>query len=271
MAIRYFRKYIIVVISVIVIIGGNQMKCSSGNNINLSLSITSTCAFGKNKTEFAIGEPIWVTVSLMNMGNEDITVFIGGDKYRGISIEPESKDRDKVKILPRTVAIDNWLTKIVLKPNEKIDFEILLNEYIQITELGNFQFNFIMQLDDINMNSLSLSTTCAIKISERLDIEAIKKIIKCLESQFESEAVSERLKAIRSIQAIKHIQTIPLLDKAVVDEDEDVQLAAINVLSSLEYEEATLVLKKAFSYGKDPTKRAAKIELDRRENKGIKK
>lgn len=262
-----FKQLIGFALIILIVIVGGQMGCYSAQNDQLALSIISASAMGEKKREFAIGDPVWVTVSLLNKKNEDVTVWLNGTKDRGISFEADQDSRDKVKILTRTVALEINFRKVIIKGGEQMTFDLLLNDFLQITEVGDIRFNCTMQLKDMNRKPLTLIAVFSMKFARKLNTEEIRKMIKCLELQLESKVSAVRLRATKSMQAIHTAEAVPFLSKAIADEDESVQLAAIKVLSSLKFHEATIALEKALTSDKDSVKRAAKLELDRRKLK----
>ncbi|GAH51014.1 unnamed protein product, partial [marine sediment metagenome] len=79
------------------------------------------------------------------------------------------------------------------------------------------------------------------------------------------KAIQSRLKAIQSVRAIRVVETLPLLAKAVEDKVEEVQFEAVRSLSVLPYPDVTPILKKAADSRYELVKLAAQVELDRRE------
>lgn len=248
----------------LIVIGRIQVEGFSAQNKQLALSVISVTDMDKNKAEFAVGEPIWVMVSLVNRGNRDITVWFNGDRNKGISLETELGFKDKVQVLTRSVPLEISFRKVLIKAGEQMTFDLLLDDFLQVTGVGDIRFNATMQLKDMNREPLTLKTVFSIKFTRKLNTKEIREMIKRLELQFGSESSADRLRATRSMQAIHTVGAVSFLSKAIVDKDESVQLAAVRALSSLKFHEATIALEKALSSSKDSVKRAAKLELDRR-------
>lgn len=270
MIIKRFDKVILAII-IIITLGGNQMKCYARKDKNISLSVVSINSFGKTEDGFSTEMPVWVMLSLKNEEKKDITIFLNGERDKGIYFKPEQQYKNKIKLLPREVIIETCLIKIVLKPKEQITFEFLINEYVQIVELGDTKFNINMRVYDIDMNPLNLNTTISIKFTHKTDNKEVNFLIDNLDIQFESKSELDRLKALRSAQIIHDVRILSLLSKAIIDKDEEVQLEAVKIISRFKIHKASILLKKALNSDKESVRYLASKELNSRKVVKIKK
>lgn len=251
-------KNIICVLIMLVVFGGVLMECYSAQGGELVLSVS------KKKLEYNIGEPIWVTVSLANKTEADIIVWINGDRDKGAFFKPNLSGNDKIKLLPQKVQLETIFKKIVIKAKEKITFDCLLNDFVGFIKKGDYNINCNLQLKNVDGKRINLKDLFKIKIGNKLNVSQIENIIKDLKIKLKSKSIDDRLRAVRSMKSIDSVKTITLLKEAIADEDESVQLATIEILSSLNSSEASMVIENALTSDNNSVKRAAKLELNKR-------
>jgi len=232
---------------------------------------------GKSRNEFAAKEPVWVRFSLENASDSKVTLWGRADRAAGVVITVEGDPNHKARALSRPVKLVEVHTRMVFQPRGRITFDILLADWIDITGEGtvNLQATYIAgeRPEDLNAalglkvkgQPLRLETKFSVTLKGQLDKKGLDALLKSVQTLYDSDAVADRLRAVDSVRAIRIAEVVPLLAKAVEDKVEEVQFEAVQSLAVLPYPEVIPVLKKAADSPYASVKRAAQVELERRE------
>ena len=233
---------------------------------------------GKSRNEFAVKEPIWVRFSLENVSDSKVTLLGFADRAAGVVITVEGDSSRRARALSRPeVSEDQWFTQMVFQPRGRITFDILLADWVDIAGEGtvDLQATYIAgeRSDDldaamgarVNGQPLRLKKKFSVTLKGQIEGKGLEALLKSLQVLYSSDAVADRIRAVDSVRAIRVPEVLPLLAKAITDKVEEVQFQAVRALSVLPYPEVTPILKKAADSRYESVKRAAQVELDRRD------
>jgi len=253
---------------------------------------------GKSRNEFAVKEPIWVRFSLENVSDGKVTLWGFADRADGVVITVEGDSSRRARALSRGIVIDQCYSPMVFQPRERITFDILLADWVDIAgegtvdlqatydagfPVGKFpvgkgseEFTTRLRAMGVDERPLRRKTNFSVTLKGQIEGKGLEALLKDLQTLYASDssvvstadrlkAIQSRLKAIQSVRAIRVVETLPLLAKAVEDKVEEVQFEAVRSLSVLPYPDVTPILKKAADSRYELVKLAAQVELDRRE------
>ena len=201
----------------------------------------------KPVTDFAIDEPVWLCVELKNTNSEPMSIWLNGDKNRGITCRPEDHSREKIKCVSKGVSLEQNFHMTVLSPGKGITVEVPLGDFMAMTESGTLGLLCAMEIKDQKRQWLIIESEISVHVNDRLTSRDMLRLFGQIKEMLSSGDEQTRIRMVRSCHSLPGQEKMAALTIVLADDTEDVQLAALEVfaMSGISKEQAAPFLQKA--------------------------
>ena len=194
--------------------------------------------FSCETNSYAIGEPIWASISVSNNLSEEIKFDIGRQRHNGFIVAAEIKDVCLAKE-HGGYHMDGFPDMGRLVSGEVYTKKFLLTDYLAFEVAGKYEV-------DCNINFPVFSKGKPVLVSPNLkdeiwlvkDDALLKKRIAEIAEGLNSQDLNVRLWAVRALASSKHPDSIGYLGLALKDPDQDVIIVALMEIGNIGTEEA---------------------------------
>ncbi len=247
-------------LATIILAGGMQMHAVA-SDLDLVFQIDSVKGILTGNADHAVGEPVWIQINVSNRTSRATTIWMPGSKNHGFVIEVDTKDKDRVKSIEQAHQLEQSFQKLLIPANGFVTYDVLLNDFLRVLRTGDLHLICVMAARDEDRRALTLSTLFLVEFSCSLSDTERQNIASRLKNKLDSVAQKERLKIVRTAIALSSEYSVDLLIKATNDQDEYVQLEAVNGLSLLNSDKAIAALEQVLQKGSKAARRAAEVAL----------
>jgi len=252
------------VIVMLVAMGVYEVKSESSWQTNLLLNVKCMNLSGQTTNEFAVNEPVWFSVELINNSPASVSVWVDGDKNRGITCRPAKVHGVNPKLIYQRFALERVLRKTVLAPRDRLRTDVPLGDFIKIQDAGALHVVFGMQVEDASGASILLKETVPLQFVDGLSAQGVVSLVACLQQQFDSGDENMRIRMVRSCSSLPASEVLGFLAKALSDNDELVQLTALDVLSTMNMpRDATMQLLHKAAQSEQESVRLRAMDIER--------
>jgi len=235
----------------------------------LLLSVETRDLQEKARNRFAISEPIWLSVRLQNTSSVPASLLVDQGPKRGLICRPARGYETKATIVHREIALERNFKRVVLDPGEEIRIDVPMSEYFRVQEEGEFVIACEMIVKDEWNRVITVNGSCEVWFAGRLDAQEIRTLVDQLQEGFDSGDEDTRVRMVKSSSFFPPSAVMNFLAKALSDKSERVQLAAVEVLSSLNGsdEQVLSLLQTAAKSEKKSVQRRATMAIEQRQRK----
>jgi HEAT repeat protein len=227
------------------------------------------------KREYFVGEPIWVTFTVVNEGNAQASFPTGGD-YRGtgrherfsFTATSVPRNREAPDPVPPGMMFGGLGGTHTLKPGETYSETLLLNNFRALSEEGEYA---VTARRTLNLSSgmgdafyredllPALVVETKLNVLLRRDERALAKYVDLLVERLKDPQGREALREMRALAQAKFDAAFPALDAMLRDENPH-RLEAVQWVSHYDPARAAPPLLEAAKKGR-PEVRAAALEV----------
>ncbi len=212
--------------------------CAGGAELRNSMVLTGTPvrAFGGAAKAFAINEPVWMSLELRNRGSRSVNLLLSGDEHGGVVCTPAAGYRGRVRFTPNRIAIDQLqeIKRTTIEPGHSATVEVLLADYFTASAEGVMPIECRLRAWDEDHHTLTFTTVVPVKFMPALTGSKARAVVRRLESVLASGDEPARIRAVKSALGLSASLAWGLLQKAISDRSEVVQMAALTVAPALE-------------------------------------
>ena len=241
--------------------GGLELDGATPAQVGLVLNVNCKDVWGKARSEFAVNEPVWLSLSIRNSNQTPIYFWVEAGRYNGLFCQAAKGHEAKVSIVPRDVVFDEPFRKIVLAPRQGTFVgDSLLGDFLRVSGAGSLPLNCSIDLKDKDFRPVVLEAKVRLQFKSALDEQEVKKLVDGLRKHYDSGDETTRVRMVRSAQSVPSPATIELLDKSISDKSETVQLVTLDVLSTINVpkEQVLPLLRKAAQSNREAVQQIAR-------------
>ncbi len=198
--------------------------------------------FSCETNSYAIGEPIWASISVSNNLSEEVKFQFGYHPSMSFSFSADIKDVCSAKE-HNLGGYDGFLFEGQVKPGEVYTNQFLLTDYLAFEVAGKYEVH-------CNINFPVLFKGKPVLVSPNLkdeiwlvkDDALLKKRIAEIAEGLNSQDLNVRFKAVRALASSKHPDSIGHLGLALKDPDQSIISFALMEIGNIGTEEAYYLL-----------------------------
>ncbi|MDI6809981.1 MAG: HEAT repeat domain-containing protein [Candidatus Eisenbacteria bacterium] len=260
-------SFCVVAAVMLAVTGVYEVKGESSPQTGLLLKVHSSNLRGTTTNEFAVNEPVWLSVGLVNTSAAAITVWVDGDESRGVTCRPVHGHDAKARVLRKDVPLERNFKQVVVAPGEEIPAEVLMNDFLQVHDQGAFSIDCEMGVKDGTGTPFLVKTIVPLQFINGLATQEISTLVDQLQQQFNSGDETMRVRVVKSCSSLPPSAVMGVLAKAISDNSERVELAALKVLCAMTVprEEVMPLLQKAAQSEKESVRRRAAMDMEKHE------
>ncbi len=159
-------------------------------------------------------EPIIVEVLLDNRSADTVHFDLGFNRQAGFALQVKSPDG--IVHTPRIVPRDVGRTgRLVLKPNEKISHQLLLNDWLRFDQLGSYEIAIQLTGPILTASGAPVETSTATQFQldvGRADPSTLQRVCQQLaDTIIGSKSAEDSLNAARAISSISDPVVLPFM------------------------------------------------------------
>ena len=250
-------------------IGVNEVKADSSLLTGLVLNIQPRDLRGTATNRFAINEPVWLSVALQNTSSVPISLWVDHDEGRGLTCQPAHGYEARATMIPRDIPLERNFKHLVLDSGEEIRIDVPISEFFRVQEEGAFFVACEMGVKDDKEKFITVNAVGGLQFTNGLKAQEISMLVDQLQEQFDSGDEDTRVRMVKSSGSCPPSAVMEFLAKALSDKSERVQLAAVEVLSSMSRpkERVLPLLQKAAKSADKSVRRRAKMAVERRQGR----
>ncbi|MDD2709344.1 MAG: HEAT repeat domain-containing protein [Verrucomicrobiae bacterium] len=255
-----FRIVTIIMLAITIVY---KVNAESSFQNGLELKVQCKNLQGKITDEFAVNEPVWLFIELINKNAAPISVWIDGDEYRGITCQPTHACEAKARVVLNDVHLERNFREMIISSGERIAVDAPLSDFLQVQDKCSFSLDCEMSLKNEKGKSFVIKTVVFLQFTRGLDAQEISRLVDQLQRQFDSGDESARVRVVKSSGSFPSSAVVEFLAKAISNNSERVQLAALRVLSAMmaPKKQVMPLLQKAEQSDKESVRRKAAIDI----------
>lgn len=178
------------------------------------------------RSTFALDEPVWIALKVRSGDGADTTVMMrryepGGDLcrlvagYHGPAVD-----------IPGPGPVTGSVFQVRVGRADTVLAEFPLSEYVRVTDAGLVPLKCGIEVASPDGDRSIVSTTTVIRFGRSLGAGPSRRLAGTLDRLMASDDEADRLRAVRSLRSVDSTIALPLLEKAMSDSSERVQVAA---------------------------------------------
>ncbi len=194
-------------------------------------------AFGGPAGEFAINEPVWISLELRNRGSRSVVLLLSADEHGGVVCTPAAGYRGRVKFTQNRIAIDQFQEipkRTTIEPGAAVTVDVLLADYLKPSAAGVLPIECSLRAWDEDKRPITFSTVVPVKFIPALTGAKAAAMVRRLEDVLASGNEPARIRAVKSVLGLSANVAWRLLGKAITDRSEVVRMTARTVAPALE-------------------------------------
>ena len=210
-------------------------------------------SFQAEKSSYVLGEPVWVTYSLMNHGGETLRFAVGNGRKDGFDFSVDSPDGAGFENVFAHMPPGGLTVKELLAPGQTYTRRILLTEYIRFREPGTYtvtckgNFDIGGEIGSVK-GTQNIST---IELVMQKDDEALAAIVEQISACLMDENPASRSEAARMLATVRHPCVLEHLQGALQDKDDMVVEYALRGIYNVGNADAKNILAGFAPEGRD--------------------
>ena len=236
------RKVVLAAIVIVVPLTVSS-AISQSQNGGLAFSIES-----HRDTYYSLEEPVWLKLKFTNKTNHNTTFLVNWtDPNHGVTLNIAPGFEKIAKVWSRPENTDYSMVPTTLRPGEAYEVNVLLNELLSVEASGQLQMICQIEVVDLDSKPMVFRAHASLTFTGAMSPQHLQELLKELDANLDSKSTETRYEAARSLGVIPSDRTLDLLRKALSDNQESVQMAAVMSLAYQGTPGANALLKETAS------------------------
>ena len=241
-------------------------KCEPPEKTGLAFEVYLLNLQGYSPADFAIDEPVWIRACLTNTNSVSVSVWLNGEKNRGIVCRTMENYRENAKELTPAVILEQNFRAVALAPGEAIAMDIPLGEFMMILKKGELGFHCTMELRNHEKRKISVDAKCYTHFRERQTTTELSRLISQIKEMIASGDERMRIRMIRSCYPLPDKEKISVWSEMLSDPRESVQWAVVQAcaIANIPNAQTLAFFQKALKSEHEVVRRRAAFEIENR-------
>lgn len=219
------------------------MSARGAGATDSTLGLVAVAPSSKDGT-FRIGQPLWISLGIVNGGKVSRTIRVDGSPDHGVDVSADPAS--SVDSTHRRYYIDRPYTEVQLGASQKHCADVLLNDFVTPRSEGEVVLTIsvnVYQFNDGKAERVELHAPLKLVFKGRLDETNFATIVEPLRERYKGKLEAQYL-VMREIAALDpRWRPTDVLNSAVLDPDLTVAIMAADALREIDSEPAREALR----------------------------